>query len=191
MKLFYEKFAAYSLLRAAVFGVMGIVTLLFAEFLQGPVFYVVVGYVLVCGIWGAADYLLYSKETSAPMRYASLAAAVLMIGFSVFSIIYGRYFVHIAPLYLAGLILVNGLVYFLAALFSGSNKSWILISLAVCIFWGGVAVVLFIFGFGFGGLLGTQRVCGVVLQIVCVYELTAYMIDRKAAKSRMEREEIQ
>lgn len=171
MKLLYEKFAKFAMLRAVVFGVMGVVTLLYPQFLQGTVFYIVVGYVFLCGIWSIADYFLSGKEVKAPFRYGSLAAAVLMIAFGMLSIIYGRYLVHVAPLYLGGLMLVNGFIYFVTALCPKARMQWLLTLLSLFVLLGGSAIVIFTFGFEI--VLTLAQVSGITLLLSCAYELVA------------------
>lgn len=188
MKLLYEKFAKFAMLRAVFFAVMGIVTLLFSEFLRGAVFYVVVGYVMLCGIWGIANYFLWGKEAKAPIRYGSLVGAVLMIAFGVLSIIYGSYLVHVAPLYLDGLLLVNGFVYFVVALCAKTRMQWLLTLLSLSVLLGGSAGIIFTFGFEI--VLTLAQVSGITLLLSCAYEVIACLIYQKSNHSHMEREDI-
>lgn len=188
MNFLFEKLAKFAMLRAAVFGGMGIVTLLFPQFLRGAVFYAVVGYVLLCGIFGIADYFLCGKDIKAPFRYGTLAAAALMLAFGIFSIVYGRYLVHVAPLYLGGLMLVNGFVYFMAALCAKTRMQWLLTILSMLVLVGSGAI--FIFTFGFEIVLTTSQASGIVLLLSCAYELAACLIYRKSNHGRMEREEM-
>lgn len=188
MKFLFDKFAEYAMLRAVVFAVMGILTLMFSGFLLGTVFYVIVGYVLLCGIWCAADYVFWSKETKAPVRYGNLVAAVLMIAFGVFSVIYGSYLVHAAPLYLGALMLVNGFIYFIVALCAKTGMKWLLILLSIFVLIGGCAI--FIFTFGFRIVLTLAQVSCITLLLSCSYELVVSLIYRKSNNGHMEREEM-
>ena len=53
----FKKIARWSGLRAALLGAMGLVTLLFPEFLQGSIIYVVAAYAILNGALGILDFL--------------------------------------------------------------------------------------------------------------------------------------
>lgn len=178
MKLLCEKFKKFAMLRAAFFAGTGIVTLLFSEFLRGTVFYVVVGYVFLCGIWSVTDYFLWEKEAKSIFRYGSLVTAAFLLAFSTLSIIYGRYLVHIAPLYLSGLLLVHGLLYFVVAMCAKTGRQWLLVLLSILILIGGSAMVIFTFGFEI--VLTHGQISSITLLLSCAYEL----IYQKTQKER-------
>ncbi|MEG2217102.1 MAG: hypothetical protein RRZ24_08035 [Clostridia bacterium] len=188
MKLLCEKFGKIAMLRAAFFAGMSSVTLLFSGFLRGVVFYVVVGYVILCGVWSVTNYFLCEKGTKSPFRYGSLVTAAFMIAFSIISIIYGRYLVHIAPLYLGGLMLVNGLVYFVVAMCVKAGLQWLLTLLSILVLIGGSAIVIFTFGFEI--VLTLAQVSSITLLLSCAYELVAYLIHQKSNHGHLERERI-
>lgn len=187
MEFFFDKYAKYAMLRAVVFAVMGILIWMLSGFFGGTVFYVIVGYVLLNGIWSIADYFLWVKETKAPGRYGNLFAAFLMIVFGVLSIIYGGYLVHIAPLYLGGLMLVNGFVYFVIALRVKARLQWLLILLSMSVLLGSCAIVIFTFGFEI--VLTLAQVSGITLLLSCSYELVAGLIYRNFYNGHIERME--
>lgn len=187
MKLLYEKFAKFAMLRALFFAVMGVATLLLSEFLLGTVFYCIVAYALLYGVWGIVDYCLFAKESTATIRYAILAASILTIAFGVISIVYSRYLVHIAPLYLGGLMLVNGPVYSVAALCAKTGAQWLLKLLSICVLIGGAAIVIFTFGFEI--VLTLAQVSSITLFLSCAYELVTNLIFRKSGTQAEGREE--
>lgn len=188
MKLLYEKFEKLALLRAVFFAITGIATLLFTGFLRGTVFYVFAGYVFLLGIWGFADGFFCSKETRAFVRYGNFIVAAFMIVFGILSIIYSRYLVRVAPLYLGGLMLVNGFVYFLATLCAKTRLQWFLALLSLSVLLGGGAIVIFTFGFEI--VLTLAEVSSITLLLSCAYELIAHLIYRKSNYDNMEREEM-
>ena len=53
----FRKIARWSGLRAVLLGAMGLVTLLFPEFLQGSIIYAVAAYAILNGALGILDFL--------------------------------------------------------------------------------------------------------------------------------------
>ena len=137
----FKKIARWSGLRAALLGAMGLVTLLFPEFLQGSIIYAV--------------------------------AAIL---FGILSIVYFRYLISIMPVFSGVLLLIESVVYFIAALCAESRLKALLVILSLLVAGGGMALV--IFTFGFGGLEPFAKIFGGLLFLSCVIELLLGLIYR-------------
>jgi TctA family transporter len=67
----------------------------------------------------------------------------------------------------------------------------LLVALSGIAFLGGVAVLVFTFGFGIGGIPGLTKVSSVALLLAGLYELAAYLVYRKNAGNRSNEEDIQ
>jgi hypothetical protein len=76
--------------------------------------------------------------------------------------------------------IAESIVYFVTALCTKAAIRPLLIVLAVIIFIGGAACV--IYTFGFGGLLTLSQIFGVLLLLSCVYELAVCLSRRKATQ---------
>lgn len=170
--LLYDRFVRYSMLRAALLGIMGVVTLLFPEFLINAFVYVIAGYVILNGALSVFDYILSEK---ASINYFNLILCCLLAVSGIPMIVYFRYLVGILPVFLGGLAMIESVVYFVIAMCTQKIKRKILIALAVLILTGGSVVVLITFG----SLPTLSRVFGGVLLLSCVYELIACLIHRK------------
>lgn len=189
MNSLFEKFTRYSIFRAAILCVMGIVTFFFPEFLLSGMVYVIAGYAILNGILSIADYFLREKAAPKAINYVSLIFACLLIIFGILSIAYFRYLVSLLPVFLGVLMMIESIVYFVIALYEVTRTKPILIVLAVFIMIGGI--VANIFTFGFGGVLTLSHIFGTLLLLSCAYELIVYLIHRKTVKqSNSERGEM-
>lgn len=164
----FEHFGKYSMLRAAFFGVMGILTLLFPDFLLSSVFYVLlVGYSLLNGILRIAGFLL-RKEAKTPFSYVNLAVGCLILVFGIHCVVFARYLVQATPVLLSGLLLVEGAACFAAACRAETVlRRRLLFPLAAMELFSALSVFLFTFGFGAGGLTGLAQVSGAALLVCC------------------------
>lgn len=180
LNLLFEKFTRYSILRAAILCVMGIVTFFSPEFLLSGMVYVIAGYAILNGALSVANYLLHEKVAHKAINCVSLIAACLLIIFGILSIVYFRYLVSILPVFLGVLMMIESIIYFVIALCAVTRTKPILIILAVFIMIGGIAVN--IFTFGFGDVLALSQIFGTLLLLSCAYELIVYLIHQKAAK---------
>lgn len=113
----FKKIARWSGLRAALLGAMGLVTLLFPEFLQGGIIYVVAAYAILNG----------------------------------------------------ALLLIESVVYFIAALCAKSKLKALLVILSLLVACGGITLV--IFTFGFGDLPPLAKILSSLLFLSCITEL--------------------
>ncbi|MGX9755240.1 hypothetical protein ACWYRQ_03125 [Clostridioides difficile] len=178
--LLYKQFTKHAILRAVFLGGMGIALLIFPEFLLGGMFYVIVGYMILYGVLRIIDFILENGAKHL-FNYGSLIIAILLIVFGLHSIAFSRYLIHISPVYLGSLLLIEAVVYFVIT--SCVTIFWqkiILIILASIAFLGGIAVIIFTFGFGIGGILGLTRVSGFASLFSCLYTITAYLIYQKS-----------
>ncbi|WP_195984562.1 hypothetical protein [Clostridium sp. D33t1_170424_F3] len=166
--LLFEHPGKSALLRAAFFGLMGSLTLLFPEFLFSGVFYaLLVGYCLLNGIFRTARFFL-RKDARTPLSYANLAAGCLILVFGVHCVVFARYLVQVTPVLLSSLLLLEGAAYVAAACHAGiALRRRVLLPLAVMTLLGALAVFIFTFGFGAGGLTGLIQVSGASLLISC------------------------
>ena len=198
--LLFGKFAKFAMLRAAFWGIMGIILFALPDFLLDGMFYAIVGYMLVDGIWRIVDFVressaknyVYEKKEALPLRYFSLVVAVLLIVVVIHSIIFRHLLIEITPVYLGVLLLLEGILYFVIALCANTfMQKGLLVALSGIAFLGGAAVLVFTFGFGIGGIPGLTKVSGTTLLLACLYELAAYLVYRKNVGSSLYKEDIQ
>ena len=169
----FKKIARWSGLRAALLGAMGLVTLLFPEFLQGSIIYAVAAYALLNG---ALDFLSGRDREEKHIAYLNLFITAAAILFGILSIVYFRYLISIMPVFLGVLLLIESVVYFIAALCAESRLKALLVILSLLVAGGGMALV--IFTFGFGGLEPFAKIFSGLLFLSCVIELLLGLIYR-------------
>lgn len=197
--LLLEHFTKYSLLRAAFWGIMGMTLFALPDFLLNGMFYAIVGYMLVDGILRIMGFVRESavnhireKKAGSPLRYFSLVVAVLLIVVVIHSILFRHLLIQVTPVYLGGLLLIRGILFFVIALSANTFlQRGLLVALSGIAFLGGAAVLVFTFGFGIGGIPGLTKVSGTALLLACFYELAAYLVYRKNAGIRSNKEDIQ
>ncbi|UWD48182.1 hypothetical protein NYR90_16775 [Clostridioides difficile] len=174
--LLYKQFTKHAILRAVFLGGIGITLLIFPEFLLEGVFYVIAGYMILYSVLRIMDFILENGAKHL-FSYGRLIIAILIIVFGLYSIAFSRYLIHISPVYLGSLLLIEAMVYFvITSCVTIFWKKVILIILSSIAFLGGIAVVIFTFGFGIGGILGLARVSGFASLFSCLYTITAYLI---------------
>ena len=172
----FKKIARWSGLRAALLGTMGLVTLQFPEFLQGSIIYAVAAYAVLNGALGILDFLSGRDREEKHIAYLNLfiTAAAILLG--ILSIVYFRYLISIMPVFLGVLLLIESVVYFIAALCAESRLKALLVILSLFVAGGGMALV--IFTFGFGGLEPFAKIFSGLLFLSCVIELLLGLIYR-------------
>lgn len=198
-KLLFENFTKYALLRAAFWGIMGMILFALPDFLLGGMFYAIVGYMLVDGILRIVDFVresaanhIHAKKAGSPLRYFSLVVAVLLLVVVIHSILFKHLLIQVTPVYLGGLLLIRGILYFVIALSANTfMQRGLLVALSGIALLGGAAVLVFTFGFGIGGIPGLIKISGAALLLACFYELAACLVYRKNAISRSNKEELQ
>ena len=84
----FKKIARWSGLRAALLGAMGLVTLLFPEFLQGSIIYAVAAYAILNGALGILDFLSGRDREEKHIVTLNLFITSAAILFGILSIVY-------------------------------------------------------------------------------------------------------
>lgn len=165
----FKKIARWSGLRAALLGAMGLVTLLFTEFLGGGIIYAVAAYAILNGVLGIVDFFSGRDKEEKHIAYLNLFVMLAVIIFGILSIVYFRYLISILPVFLGGLLLFESVVYFVAALCVKRRLKALIIILSLLVGAGGV--ILVIFTFGFGGLPPLVKILSSLLFLSCITEL--------------------
>lgn len=180
---FLKNYSRHALLQAVLLGLMGILTLIFPEFLLSNVFYaLLVGYFLLSGMLRIVRFLLH-KDARTPFSYANLAAGSLILIFGVHCVIFAHYLAKITPVLLSGLLLLEGAAYFAAACRAETAlRRRVLFPLAAMTLLGALAVFMFTFGFGIGGLTGLAQVSGAALLISCACSAALCLTPRHPQK---------
>lgn len=129
----FKKIARWSGLRAALLGAMGLVTLLFPEFLQGSIIYAVVAYAILNGALGILDFLSGRGREEKHIAYLNLFITAAAILFGILSIVYFRYLISIMPVFSGVLLLIESVVYFIAALCAESRLKALLVILSLLV----------------------------------------------------------
>lgn len=168
----YDLLGWFSLPRAVFLGAMSGVLFLFPDFLLSKACYsILLGYTMLGGVLRVVEFSQW-KGGKPPVVYGGLAVGVLLLVFSVPLIAYARYFVYVTPVLLGGLLLLAAAVYFIAACRADTAlQRGILVPLALAALLGSLAVFVFTFGFGMGGLTGLAQVSGGTLLVSCGFEL--------------------
>lgn len=172
----FRKIARWSGLRAALLGAMGLVTLLFPEFLQGSIIYAVAAYAILNGALGILDFLSGRGREEKHIAYLNLFITAAAILFGILSIVYFRYLISIMPVFSGALLLIESVVYFIAALCAESRLKVLLVILSLLVAGGGATLV--IFTFGFGGLEPFAKIFSSLLFLSCVIEVLLGLIYR-------------
>lgn len=170
----FKKIARRFGLRAALLGAMGLVTLVFPEFLQGSIIYTVAAYAILNGALGILDFLSVRGGEEKHIAYLNILVAAAAILFGILSMVYFRYLISILPVFLGALLLIESVIYFIAALCADSKLKALLVSLSLLTAGGGAALV--IFSFGFGGLQPLAKIFSGLLFLSCVIELLLGLI---------------
>lgn len=165
----FKKIARWSVFRAALLGAAGIITLLLPEFLKGGVIYAVAAYIILNGAMGIIDFINGEGNEEKHIAYLNLFAAIAATIFGILGIVYFRYMISILPVFLGAFLLIESVVYFIAALCVESKLKALLIILSLFVAAGGV--ILVVFTFGFGGLLPLAKIFSTLLFLSCVIEL--------------------
>lgn len=185
--ILFARFTKLSLLRAVFWLVMGISLLLMPDFLLGGLFYVLIGYLLINAFFRivfftcetTAEYLQNNKGALAS-RYAGLMIAVLFLIVAVHFIIYREWLNEFTPVFLGGLLILEGMLYFVIALCAATTlQKLLLVILSGATFLQAIIAIAFTFGFGIGGLTGMTKVLGIALLLAFLYEIAAFCANRR------------
>lgn len=196
--ILFQRFAKLSLVRAAFWLVMGASLLIMPEldFLLNGMFYVLTGYFLVNAV---LRIFFFVRETATEnnqnnransvCRYISLAIAILYIIAAIHFIVYREWLNEFTPAFLGGLLMLEGILYFVMALCSNTAlQKFLLVTLSIAIFLGAVVTIGFTFGFGIGGIHGITVVLGIALLLAFLYEIVAFYVYRRNKASCFEKE---
>lgn len=194
----FERFAKLSLVRAAFWLVMGVSLLIMPEldFLLNGMFYVLTGYFLVNAVLRIFFFVReattennQNNRANSVCRYISLAIAILYIIAAIHFIIYREWLNEFTPAFLGGLLMLEGILYFVIALCSNTVlQKFLLVVLSITTFLGAVVTIGFTFGFGIGDVRGTMIVLGIALLLAFLYEITAFFVYRKNKATRFDKE---
>lgn len=176
----FEKIAKSAIFRVLLLGVMGAITFLFPKFLEKDVVYVIAGYAILNGVLGIIDFVQKKGEEEKIIYYLNVFVAGLSITGGIICIIYCRYLASIQPVFLGVLLVIEGIVYFVAALCVKSKLKVLLVFIALLVAFGGVTLMLFTFGFG--GLMTLSKMFGSLLFLSCINELLIYSVYKKIVK---------
>lgn len=196
--ILFERFTKLSLLRAVFWLIMGISLLLMPDFLLGGLFYVLIGYLIVNAL---LHIFFFARETTAgdtqdskaalASRYISLVIAVLFVIISAHFIIYREWLNEFTPVFLGGLLMLEGILYFVIALCAVTTlQKFLLVILSGTTFLQAALAIAFTFGFGVGGVTGMTTVLGIALLLAFLYEIAAFSIARRNHKTRFNQEDM-
>lgn len=175
--LLYERFSKHAVIRAAILAVMAILTLVFPALLQTGMVYVIAGYAILVGALGILDAVWRPEGSKTSAHYGHIVLSGILIVFGIMVIVNSRYLMGFLPLFLGGVMMVEGILYFVIALCSKVTLKPLLVILAILIFLGGI--VTGIFSFGFGGLVTLSRITGTLLLLSSLYELAVCLSRQK------------
>lgn len=190
--ILFERFTKLSLLRAVFWFIMGVSLLLMPDFLLGGLFYVLIGYLIVNALLrifffarGANAENTQDNKVTLASRYISLVIAVLFVIVAVHFIIYREWLNEFTPAFLGGLLMLEGILYFVIALCAVTAlQKFLLVILSGATFLQAALAIAFTFGFGVGGFTGMTTVLGIALLLAFLYEIAAFSIARRNHATR-------
>lgn len=181
-----DRFYKLSIPRIFFFGMMGSALLAYPSFIVNGAFYAVTGYLLFVSVFGIPGRFRL-KSGKNRLAYAGIVVSALLLLFVANSLVFARYLVHLSPLYLGALLMIEGLGDFSVSLCGpGVWRRGILAVLSILEFFGGMGTVLFTFGFGVRGLSGLATVSCIASGLSCVFALTAFLLYRGNTKRYLE-----
>lgn len=172
----FQMIAKGAVIRATLLGVMGIVALLFPDFLTGGMIYAIAAYAILNGALGVFNFAMNRNGEEKPLSYFNVIVAVLAIVCGVLCIVYFRYLASAQPVFFGVLLVIEGAVHFVAALCAKSKLKVLSIIFSLLLAFGGCA--LMIFTFGFGGLPTLSKMFGGLLLFSCISELLIYLMHK-------------
>lgn len=192
--ILFMRFTKLSVVRAILWLVTGISLLIMPnlEFLLNEVFYAMISYLLINAV---LRIILFARETvtereknnsiASIIRYISLVIAIFFIIIAIHLIIYREWLNEFTPAFLGGLLLIEGILYFVIALCANTSlQKFLLVVLSGAVILGAVVSIGFTFGFGVGGIDGMTKVLGIALLLAFLYEIVAYSVAHKNCATR-------
>lgn len=170
----FRMIARGAVIRAAFLGIMGIVALLFPDFLAGGMIYAIAAYAILNGALGILNFAVNRSGEEKPLSYFNVIVAGLAIVGGILCIVYFRYLASAQPVFFGVLLVIEGIFHFVAALCAKSKLKVLSIIFSLFLAFGGCALV--VFTFGFGGLPTLSKMFGGLLLFSCVSELLIYLM---------------
>ena len=196
----FERFTKLSLVRAAFWLVMGISLLIMPklEFLLNGLFYMLIGYLFVNAIlrtiFFARERTTVNKHNNASksvIPYISLGIAILFVIAAVHLIIFREWLNEFTPVFLGGLLMLEGILYFVIALCAVTSlQKSLLIIISGAVFLGAAIAIAFTFGFGVGGVTVMTRILGIALLLAFLYEISAFYTYRRNKANTYDKEGV-
>lgn len=165
-----------AIIRAALLGIMGIVVLMFPDFLASGIIYAIAAYAILNGALGVLSFAVNRSGEEKDLSYFNVIVAGLAIVCGILCIVYFRYLASAQPVFFGVLLVIEGIVHFVAALCAKSKLKVLSIIFSFLLAFGGCA--LMIFTFGFGGLPTLSKMFGGLLLFSCISELLIYLMHK-------------
>lgn len=193
--ILFESFTKLSLVRAVFWFVMGICLLIMPEldFLLNGIFYMLIGYFLINSvlriIFLANEKVVGNNKNNRVKlvcRYINWGIAILFFITTIHFIIFREYLNEFTPVFLDGLLTLEGIYYFMIAIFAvTARQKLLLIILSVSVFLGAIVSIGFTFGFGIGGVAGIITTLGIALMLATLYEMASFGIAYRNRTNRL------
>lgn len=178
----FKGIARDAILRGSILAVLAAVTFLYPDFLTGGMVYALAAYAILNGILGIVR-LMVNKDNEIKLTFN---LHLLLSGFSILlgivCTIYFRYVISILPVFLGVVLIVGSMVHFIAALGVKSRLKPLMIILSMLTAMGGIA--LMVFSFGFGGIQTLSQMFGSLLVLSCFEELLILLSNQKILKRK-------
>lgn len=192
----FERFTKLSPVRAVFWLVMGASLFIKPEldFLLNGLFYALTGYLLVNAVLRIIFFIRETIRKSDQKRAAvlvvrcgSIAIALTFIVAAIHLIIFREWLHEFTPALLGGLLMLEGVLYFVIALCAiTALQKFLLVILSGAVCLTAIISIGFTFGFGVNGVTGMIIVLGIALLSASLYEIAAFLVDCKNRTSRFE-----
>lgn len=196
----FERFTKLSLIRAVFWLVMGASLLIEPDldFLLNRLFYMLIGYLFIIAvlriIFFANEATTGSEQKSiqtSVIRCSSLAVAIVFVIVAIHLIIFREWLHEFIPVFLGGLLMLEGVLYFVIALCAATAlQKFLLVILSGATCLTAIISIGFTFGFGVNGIAGMATVLGIALLLAFLYEIAAFLVARKNRVSCFEQEDM-
>lgn len=178
----FKEIAKYAMLRGGILAAMATITFLYPSFLASGMIYVIAAYAILNGILGSMRYIGNNENEEKRSFNPHLFMSSVSILFGVFCIIYFRYAVGILPVFLGMLLIVESVVHFISTLNVKGKLKPVMILLSISSAVGGIALI--IFAFGFGDIKALSQMFGSLLILSCIEELLLHLHNQQITKSK-------
>ena len=175
-RILAEGFAKRANLRAVLLGTMGIIALLFSDFLQSGMIRAIAVYMILNGCLAVRDW--FAGGTDKKVACGLMTAATIICG--ILCIAYHHYLTTMQPVFYGAVLMVEGSICFVTATGTKGLNRALLTVLSLIVAVGGLALI--VFTFGFGGLPTLSRMLGALLLVSCVCEAMVYCSRRRMGK---------